>query len=89
MSGRKQFDETEAVDAAMMAFWRHGYDGTSVHDTVRAAIAIEFGLPQRICLTGAAPQIESVTKLLDGEQACENMAVADLGSVYGGESLGA
>ena len=32
MSGRKQFDETEVVDAAMMAFWRSGYEATSVSD---------------------------------------------------------
>ena len=30
MSGRKQFDETEVIDAAMMEFWRGGYEATSV-----------------------------------------------------------
>ncbi len=32
MSGRKQFDEAEVLDAAMTAFWREGYEATSVSD---------------------------------------------------------
>jgi len=47
----------------------------------------EFGLPERLCIAGTAPVVKSVSKLLDGEPACDNMAVAELGSIYGGESL--
>ena len=32
MIGRKQFDETRALDAAMTAFWQHGFEATSVQD---------------------------------------------------------
>ena len=30
MVGRKQYDEDEAVHAAMLAFWQSGYEGTSI-----------------------------------------------------------
>lgn len=36
MSGRKQFDEASAIDAAMTAFWSEGFEATSVHDLERA-----------------------------------------------------
>lgn len=32
MPGKKRFDEAAALDAAMTAFWRGGYDGTSLAD---------------------------------------------------------
>lgn len=32
MSGRKQFDENKVLDAAMDAFWRHGFEATSLSD---------------------------------------------------------
>lgn len=32
MSGRKQFEEEAAIDAAMRAFWRNGFDATSIAD---------------------------------------------------------
>ena len=32
MSGRKQFDEDVALDAAMQAFWTQGFDATSMSD---------------------------------------------------------
>ena len=32
MPGKKRFNEDAALDAAMAAFWRNGYDGTSLAD---------------------------------------------------------
>ncbi len=36
MARPKAFDPEHAVDAAMQAFWRTGYDGTSIDDLTRA-----------------------------------------------------
>ncbi len=30
MAGRRRFDETATLDAAMRAFWAHGYEGASI-----------------------------------------------------------
>lgn len=32
MSGQKQFDEEAALEAAMLAFWQNGFDGTSLKE---------------------------------------------------------
>ena len=32
----RQFDDDEAIEAAMQRFWRHGYEATSVHDLAEA-----------------------------------------------------
>jgi TetR/AcrR family transcriptional repressor of nem operon len=32
MGRRREFDETEVLDAAMDCFWRDGYEATSVRD---------------------------------------------------------
>ncbi|MEM7205112.1 MAG: TetR/AcrR family transcriptional regulator [Planctomycetota bacterium] len=36
MARPREFDEAEVLDRAMLQFWRHGYEGTSVHDLVAA-----------------------------------------------------
>ncbi len=36
MSGMKQFDEGAALDRAMQAFWRNGFNGTSYPDLMQA-----------------------------------------------------
>ena len=36
MSGRRQFNEEQVLDAAMTAFWRHGFEATSLADLEQA-----------------------------------------------------
>jgi TetR/AcrR family transcriptional repressor of nem operon len=36
MAGVKQFNQDDLLDQAMEAFWRNGYQGTSIHDLVEA-----------------------------------------------------
>ncbi len=36
MPWEKKFNESEVLDSAMLAFWRHGYEGTSMQDLVDA-----------------------------------------------------
>ena len=36
MARPREFDETEALSAAMNAFWTNGYDGTSIPDLLQA-----------------------------------------------------
>lgn len=36
MPWEKNYDEKEVLDSAMLAFWRHGYEGTSMQDLVDA-----------------------------------------------------
>jgi TetR/AcrR family transcriptional regulator, transcriptional repressor for nem operon len=36
MPGVKRFDRNEALDRAMALFWRHGYQATSIQDSVEA-----------------------------------------------------
>ena len=36
MGRPREFDEAEVLDRAMLQFWRHGYDGTSIQDLVDA-----------------------------------------------------
>ena len=36
MSGRKQFDEDQVLDAAMTAFWRDGFEATSIAELEHA-----------------------------------------------------
>lgn len=48
MPWKKKYNETELLDSAMLAFWRHGYEGTSIQDLAdatginRGAIYAEF-----------------------------------------------
>ncbi|MCA8950751.1 MAG: TetR/AcrR family transcriptional regulator [Planctomycetes bacterium] len=36
MARPREFDEAEVLDRAMLQFWRHGFDGTSVQDLEQA-----------------------------------------------------
>jgi TetR/AcrR family transcriptional regulator, transcriptional repressor for nem operon len=36
MARRREFDEDQVLDAAMAAFWRHGFEGTSAQHLVEA-----------------------------------------------------
>ncbi|MCR9244633.1 MAG: TetR/AcrR family transcriptional regulator [bacterium] len=36
MARPREFDEADVLDRAMLQFWRHGFEGTSIHDLVDA-----------------------------------------------------
>ncbi len=44
MPWEKAFDRTEALEKAMMVFWRNGYENTSMADIVAATGASRYGL---------------------------------------------
>jgi TetR/AcrR family transcriptional repressor of nem operon len=56
MPWEKKFDETEALDKAMLAFWAHGFEATSVQDLVdcmglnRGSIYAAFGGKRQLFL---------------------------------------
>ena len=54
MARPREFDEQEVVSKAMMAFWRHGYDGTSIGDLEKAT-----GIP-RVSIYNAFGDKESL-----------------------------
>lgn len=60
MSGRKQFDETEVLNAAMTAFWRNGYEATSVSDLEEAT-----GLNKSSLYNAYGSKEELYTRCLD------------------------
>ena len=44
MARQREFDPDEALDKAMLLFWRKGYDETSVRDPVEFAAVAQAGL---------------------------------------------
>jgi len=54
MARPREFDEQEVVTKAMMAFWRHGYEGTSIGDLEKAT-----GIP-RVSIYNAFGDKESL-----------------------------
>ncbi len=60
MSGRKQFDETQVLTAAMTAFWRNGYEATSVSDLEEAT-----GLNKSSLYNAYGSKEELYTRCLD------------------------
>ncbi len=60
MSGRKQFDETQVLNAAMTAFWRSGYEATSVSDLEEAT-----GLNKSSLYNAYGSKEELYTRCLD------------------------
>lgn len=60
MSGRKQFDETQVLTAAMTAFWRNGYEATSVSDLEAAT-----GLNKSSLYNAYGSKEELYTRCLD------------------------
>lgn len=47
MSGKPQYDEAAVIDAAVQAFRRHGYAGTSIHELTAATGLSRSSLYQR------------------------------------------
>lgn len=60
----REFEPSEALEKAMMAFWRHGYHGTGVQELVdstgvnRASLYGTFGNKQRLFLAALARYTE-------------------------------
>lgn len=56
MARPKAFDQTETLEKAMMLFWRHGYEGTSIQDLVehtglnRGSLYATYGDKRRLFL---------------------------------------
>lgn len=44
MARPRKFEETEVVERAMLVFWRHGFEGTSISDLVEATGLLRQGL---------------------------------------------
>lgn len=47
MSGKPQYDEAAAIEAALEVFWRHGYAATSINDLTQATGLSRSSLYQR------------------------------------------
>ncbi|MFC0266710.1 TetR/AcrR family transcriptional regulator [Kushneria aurantia] len=80
-SGRpRSFDREAALEKAMLLFWRHGYETTSISDLTRAmgitapSLYTAFGDKRRLFLEAA--------QLYAGEPDAENAAIANAPTAY-------
>jgi AcrR family transcriptional regulator len=75
MSGKPQFDDAAAIDAAIKVFWRHGYAAASINDLTeatglsRSSLYQRFGDKDGLFREALAAYTERVLKRMNGVQA--------------------